>query len=246
MAETVERVDALEVLSAGPPLSEAPSPPNPPALAAKADDLEAVRGAVVDAAGISIGLWLSYLFVMFYLVSAVGGITHRDLFIANPVKLPFLNVDLPLRGFFWFGPALFLITHTYVLLHFVLFAGKVGVFDAQLRAQISDPDVRARLRRQLPINIFVQFLAGPREVRGGVLGFLLRLTVWVSLVIGPLALLVLFELQFLPFHDEWITWWQRISVIIDLTLIWVLWPSVIYGQSISQPGGACNGRRPRY
>ena len=206
--------------------------PVPPALAAKADDLEAIRDAVVDAAGATVGIWLSYLLALFYLLIAAAGVTHRDLFFGNPVKLPFLNVDLPLKGFFWFGPALFLVLHVYVLLHFVLLAGKVGVFDTTLRAQIDDPNVRERLRRQLPSNIFVQLLAGPREVREGLMGLLLRLIAWITVVVGPIALLVLFQLQFLPFHDEPITLWQRIAVVIDLGFLWTLWPSVARGEAI--------------
>ena len=66
----------------------------------------------------------------------------------------------------------FLIVHAYVLLHFVLLADKVGAFHSELLAQIDDEDARTRLRRQLPSNIFVQFLAGPHEVRRGVVGFL--------------------------------------------------------------------------
>src|SRR6516162_7823793 len=115
--------------ASGEPATPAAEPsPTPPALAAKVDDLEAIRAAVVDASGISTGLWLSYVFVLFYLLVAVGGVTHRDLFFESPVKLPFLNVDLPLVGFFMLGPALFLVVHAYVLLHLVLLAGKVGVF----------------------------------------------------------------------------------------------------------------------
>jgi hypothetical protein len=121
-----------EPATAGEPRPTEPAPPTVPALAAKADDLEALRTAVIDAAGVSFGLWVSYLFVLFYLLVAAGGVTHRDLFLESPVKLPFLNVDLPLKGFFWLGPALFLVVHAYVLLHFVMLAGKVGVFDAQL------------------------------------------------------------------------------------------------------------------
>jgi uncharacterized protein YjbI with pentapeptide repeats len=202
-----------------------------PDIAADAVDLKAIRSAVVDAAGVSAGLWLSYLFVLFYLLIAAGAVTHRDLFLESPIKLPFLGVELPLRGFFWLGPALFLVVHAYVLLHFVLLSSKAGVFDAQLRAQIDDGEVRTQLRRQLPINIFVQFLAGPREVRQGPLGFLLRLIAWISLVIGPVALLVFFQLQFLPYHDLWITMWQRIAVVIDLLLLWLLWPTVLYGDA---------------
>lgn len=120
------------------------------------------------------------------------------MFFENPVKLPFFNVELPLIGFFVLGPLLFLIVHTYTLLHFVMLAGKVGAFDAELQAQVDDIETRARLRRQLPSNIFVQFLAGPRDVRGGTMGFLLRLIAWISLVIGPICLLMFFQLQFLP------------------------------------------------
>jgi uncharacterized protein YjbI with pentapeptide repeats len=145
--------------------------------------------------------------------------------------LPFLNVDLPLLGFFWLGPLIFLIVHAYVLLHFVLLAGKVGDFDAELKEQIPDEDVRRRLRRQLPSNIFVQFLAGSREVRTGVMGFMLRLIAQISLVIGPIALLVFFELQFLPYHDWAITWWHRIAVLADIALLWMLWPSIARGET---------------
>jgi uncharacterized protein YjbI with pentapeptide repeats len=196
---------------------------------------------VVDAAGVGAGLWLSYLFVMFYLLVAVGGVTHRDLLFESPVKLPFLSVDLPLKGFFYLGPALFLVMHAYVLLHLTLLAGKVGVFDAELQELIADSDLRARFRRQLPSNIFVQFLAGPREVRTGFMGFMLRLIAMVSLIIGPIALLVLIQLQFLPYHDGLVTWWHRAAVVIDLALLWAFWPAVTSGES---PGAAWRALRP--
>jgi hypothetical protein len=82
-------------------------------------------------------LWLRYLFVLFYFAIAAGAVTHRDLLLDNPVKLPFLNVELPLKAFFVLGPLVFLIVHAYVLLHFVLLAGKVGAFHAELQAQIA-------------------------------------------------------------------------------------------------------------
>src|SRR5271167_4493259 len=155
-------------------------------FAAKAKDLGALRDAVVDAASVSAGLWISYLFALFYFAIAAGAVTHRDLLLESPVKLPFLNVELPLKVFFFLGPLVFLIVHAYVLLHFVLLAGKVGAFHAELQAQIAGDDARARLRRQLPINIFVQSLAGPREVRTGIIGSLLRWIIEISLVIGPI------------------------------------------------------------
>jgi uncharacterized protein YjbI with pentapeptide repeats len=124
------------------------------------------------------------------------------------------------------GPFVFLIVHAYVLLHFVFLAGKISAFNAELHAQISSDDARARLRRQLPSNIFVQFLAGPPEVRTPTIRLLLWLITRISFVFGPITLLILFQLQFLPYHSEWITWWHRIVVVIDLVILWVLWPPI--------------------
>ena len=87
---------------------EPPAGTTPPAsFAAKATDLGALRDAVVDAAGVGTGLWLSYLFVLLYFAIAAGAVTHRDLLLENPVKLPFLNVELPLKAFLRLGPLVF-------------------------------------------------------------------------------------------------------------------------------------------
>jgi uncharacterized protein YjbI with pentapeptide repeats len=145
--------------------------------------------------------------------------------------LPFLDVELPLLGFFVLGPLLFLVLHAYVLLHFAMFADKVGVFHSELQAQIKDEGIRTRLRRQLPSDIFVQYLAGPYEVRTGIMGFMLRLIALITLVIFPITLLVFFQLQFLPYHDAPITWWLRVAVLLDILLLWTLWPSIARGQA---------------
>jgi hypothetical protein len=146
-------------------------PQKPIPFAAKAKDLQALRDTVVDAASVGTGLWLSYLFVLFYFAIAAGAVTHRDLLLENPVKLPFLNVELPLKAFFILGPLVFLIVYAYVLLHFVLLAGKIGTFQTELEAQIGGDNVKTEVRRQLPSNTFVQSLAGPRDVREGRLVF---------------------------------------------------------------------------
>ena len=103
--------------------TSAPIPPKSTASPEQAKDLKALRDAMNDAAATTAGLWFSYLFVLLYLLIAVSSVTHRNILFEEPVKLPFLGVDLPLIGFFVIGPALFLIVHAYVLLHCVLFAG---------------------------------------------------------------------------------------------------------------------------
>ena len=146
------------------PRPPAPATPAPklPKIAEQADDLEAIKKAVDDAASVGGGLWLSYLFVLFYFAVAAGAVTHADLFFENPVKLPFLNIELPLLAFFFLAPILFLVVHAYTLVHLVMLTDKAKRFDQALRDQIGDENaaVRDSLRRQLPSNIFIQFLQG--------------------------------------------------------------------------------------
>ena len=105
MADPGERAEIGEAPGDGAvePGATAALPPGSAGFAAKAKDLQALRDAVVDAASVGAGLWISFLFVFFYLAIAAGGVTHRDMFFENPVKLPFLNVDLPLIGFSCLG-----------------------------------------------------------------------------------------------------------------------------------------------
>jgi len=221
------------------PPSEKPAPFPP--LAAKANDLESLKKTVEDAAAVSGGLWLSYLFVMFYTAVAAGAVTHTDLLLENAVKLPFLGVELPLKAFFVLAPIIFIISHAYTLAHFELLANKAARFHDALYAQIpgelpqnpTTVEKRDGLRRQLPSNIFVQFMAGPKEIREGWFGFLLKVIAWTTLVIGPVLLLILLQMQFLPYHAYWITWVHRLALVIDLGLIWWLWRSILSARETS-------------
>jgi len=38
--------------------------------------------------------WLIFLAIMAYLLTAVAGVTHRDLLLATPVQLPILGVQI--------------------------------------------------------------------------------------------------------------------------------------------------------
>ncbi len=151
------------------------------AEAAATDDLETARKAVEDTAAIGGGLWLSYLFVLFYLAIAAGAVTHADLLLQAPVKLPFLNIELPLLAFFFLAPLLLLLTHAYTLVHLVLLARRVAQFNAI-------EGLSEAWRRRLPSNIFVQFLGAPEEDRYGPFGLLLGAILWVTLVVAPIAL----------------------------------------------------------
>jgi uncharacterized protein YjbI with pentapeptide repeats len=185
--------------------------------------------------------------VLFYLAVAAGAVTHADLFLENPVKLPFLNIELPLLAFFFLAPILFIIVHAYTLVHLVMLTDKAKRYNAVMREQIGDEDgllpgeserrkaVRDELRRQLPSNIFIQFLAGPADIRDSWFGWLLRTIAWTTLVIAPVLLLLLLQFQFLPYHYGPITWIHRGALLADLILVWWLWRKILSARGVEAP-----------
>jgi uncharacterized protein YjbI with pentapeptide repeats len=86
------------------------------------------------------------------------------------------------------------------------------------------------LRWQLPSNIFIQFLAGPADIRGGLFGALLRAIACITLVIAPILLLLMMQIQFLPFHSSFITWTHRVILFADLWLLWWLWRKILWDE----------------
>jgi hypothetical protein len=217
-----------------------------PPIAAKAEDLEAIKKAVEDAAAVSGALWFSYLFALFYFAVAAGAVTHEDLFFERPVKLPFLGIDLPLLAFFFLAPILFVMGHAYTRVHLVMLTDKARRYDESLDDQIKESGnlseeelvrrgkIHAGLRQQLPSNIFVQFLAGPKELRESPFGWALRAIAWTTLVMAPVFLLLLMQVQFLPFHSNFITWTHRVALLADLALVWWLWTKILSGREVER------------
>ncbi len=219
--------------------ARAGSAPRLPEFARKADDLEALKKAVDDAASVSGGLWFSYLFLLTYLAIAAGAVTHADLFFEEPIGLLLVNVTVPIVAFFALAPLLFLALHAYTLASLVMLTEKTKRFHRALYSQIGETpgmsaeerrarkDARDGLRGQLPSNVFVQFLAGPPELRAGLFGWGLRAIGWITLAIGPALLLLLFQVQFLPYHSAPITLTHRVALFVDFLLVWWLWRRIL-------------------
>src|SRR5215218_6211579 len=69
-----------------------------PSMAVDATDLGALEKALNDAAGKASVLWTTFVTFELYLAIAFGAVTHRDLFLETPVKLPILTAGGFLRG----------------------------------------------------------------------------------------------------------------------------------------------------
>ena len=80
---------------------------------------------------------------------------------------------------------------------------------------------------QLPDFDFVQVLAGPHERRMNLSQWLLISIAWMTIAIGPLVLLLLTQIQFLPYHLAWATWTQRTIIVLDIAVLWCFWPHIL-------------------
>ena len=189
-------------------------------------DVEALEKSVNDLATRVSAIWVSFLIFGLYLVIAAGTVTHRQLFLEDPVKLPVLNIELPLVGFFFLAPILFVIFHAYVLIQVLLLGRTAAAYNKAVEKAHFGTEENASIRQRLANTLFAQIFAGSPRERDGWLGWLLRAMAWITLAIAPVLILLVFEFQFLPYHSGPVTWAVRVLIVIDLAIVLVIWPAV--------------------
>jgi uncharacterized protein YjbI with pentapeptide repeats len=194
-------------------------------------DVEALEKSLNDSATRVSTIWVSFLIFALYLLTAATTVTHRQLFLAEPVKLPVLNIDLPLWGFFWLAPILFVIFHAYVLIQLILLARTAAAYDAAVAKLVEQdnlsPEANTSLRQRLANTLFAQILAGSPREREGWFGSLLKAMAWITLVIAPILILLTFQFMFLPYHSHLATWTHRLLILLELVVAFQLWPLVL-------------------
>src|SRR3954454_13492356 len=130
-------------------------------------DVEALEKSLNDSATRVSTIWVSFLIFSLYLLTAATTVTHKQLFLAEPVKLPVLNIDLPLWGFFFLAPILFVIFHGYVLVQVILLARTAAAYNEAVDRSIHVATDNARVRQRLANTLFAQIFAGAPRERGG-------------------------------------------------------------------------------
>lgn len=165
-------------------------------------------------------LHVAFLAFVAYLGVIVWGTTHEDLLRISPVKLPILDVELPLTAFYNFVPWMVVLLHFNLLMQLELLSCKLWNLDSGL------PDTSAgqQVRDRLFIFPFTHLIAGRTEVL--LIRWLVSLVVGITVIALPLFVLLAAQIRFLPFHDEAITWSQRLAVWVDAGMLLALWPLI--------------------
>ena len=97
-------------------------------------DVVALEPSVNDSAGRVSSIWLSFVAFSAYLAAAASMISHQQMFLEEPIKLPTINIDLPLVASAIVLPLLFVIYHVFVLLQVVLLSRTADTYNDAIEA----------------------------------------------------------------------------------------------------------------
>lgn len=152
--------------------------------------------------------------------------------IENPIKLPIFNLEIGLLKFFIAAPPLFWLVQLYMVRKLAVIAEAVGEYlaAAQQQAESAGADAMAvleRLRHRADGFVITRLLTRFNDIvlpdgRGPAASELATaltvLAAGATLVVAPLLLYFGFQIRFLAYQSEGITWWHRIVVFFGLML----------------------------
>jgi len=187
------------------------------------EKIEALLESVNSASQHVRNYYITFLLAGFYIAMIVWSTTDLMLLKDTPVKMPLLDVELPITGFYTFAPYFFLLLHFNLLLQFSLLADKVHRFD-RAAIELHDADSHRYYYTRLFAFAFTQTLSGRHHSR--LLHFLLTLMVWISAIWLPLGILIGLQVGFLAYHSEEILFLQRLAIMLDLLVLFVFWPII--------------------
>ncbi|MGH1352173.1 MAG: pentapeptide repeat-containing protein [Methyloligellaceae bacterium] len=165
--------------------------------------------------------WVLFISAMAYFFIAMAGISHQDFLLNSAVNQPILQVEVDLHLFFLFAPLVLVFVHFGILIQHETLASKVRAFDHALFVYEGVDNYRAHpIRRELSGYFFTQVIGGPRRSR--VLLMFLSLMSWFTLFVLPITTLLAFQVTYLPYHDEDVTFWHRVYLIADIIIFLIM------------------------
>jgi hypothetical protein len=191
------------------------------------EKLDKLLGAANDGAKSLKALFFWYVGSLTYAVISVAGVSDEQLLRVTPLKLPIINVEIPLVEYFAVLPLVVVLIHLELLVQFALLSNKVNDFRSAL-PELPKEDVSG-FQLRLENFMLSHLLAGSHQA---ILHSLLFLLVYGSLVVLPLFTLLMIQGQFLAYHSEPMMWWHRILVLLDTSALLYFWPNLFHREDM--------------
>ena len=186
--------------------------------------LDRLREAANESARSFRTAYAFYLIVALYILVVVSSTQQELLFRAGDVQMPIVNVGVPVVWFFTVVPWLLLLLHFNLLVQAIFLANKVSQYATALEGQI-----RSRNERSEALGLLYPAPLAHKVADAGQQGSMRRILnviVFVTLAVLPPAILIFAQVRFLLYQDELFTWLHRGAVVVDIGLLWWLWPRI--------------------
>ena len=177
-------------------------------VSSSAADPKALLAAANSASEKVAALHIVFLAICSYVLVIVFGTTDMDLLVGKGVKLPVVDVEVPIVGFYVLAPYLLVLVHFNLLLSLQLLSRKLYAFD-----DAAQKHEGGGLHDQLNIFPYNHYLIG-RPSR--LLRNFLALVITITMLLLPLASLLTLEARFLAYQSEPVTWAQRAAIWLDV------------------------------
>jgi uncharacterized protein YjbI with pentapeptide repeats len=183
--------------------------------------LASLIAAVNDEAKAAQGGALLFMLVGLYLLATAFSASDEDLLRGKTLTIVQIGAALPVSFSFAIAPLVFVFLHIYTLVRYDLLAGNVRQFRRELKRTVEEEADRERCRQLLANIEFVEALTTPHRS-------LLYPRLWSWLFIGivvvfPVAVLLLVQINALRYQSDLITAVQRVWFVLDLAaLVWFI------------------------
>jgi hypothetical protein len=191
-------------------------------MANRAKELNEILQAIRDDGREVHSITLLFFSVGLYIAIMAGTTNHETLFLNAAIKLPIVNVDVSLTGASTLAPVVYIVLHIWTLRAVLSLSDRLGYFTQ--KAQLLSEHSEKHLRTLLPISPFIEWRAsGPRSPKNRVLATSINSILYALM---PISVLLLIQFTFLPYQSQWITSLHLLCVVIDVCLLWWLWPAI--------------------
>ena len=201
--------------------------------------IDAYRGAAEETIKNVRDYLFQLLLVGTYLALTFAGTSDVQLLKGDVVKLPLIDVGIPIVGFYLIAPGLYLLLHLNLLLQIGALGQKLRAYRAEVMATDSAEVERAERTKLITFPL-------SRAIMGGEpsrpMALLVNLYTWTAVLFLPVALLIFALVRFLPYHEAGVTWAHRAYLIADLTLAWIILPRALSSAERSSAWWAAYGR----
>jgi uncharacterized protein YjbI with pentapeptide repeats len=162
-------------------------------------------------------IWFMTISMYFAVVAATT--THEQLFLGQSIKIPIIDVTLPIDAVYLVSPLVYGIIYVSLLIQTDGLERTLRLFADRLK-DVSEAQRRSEATMTCDLAFVHLYLRTSDSI------FVMLLT-WIVFVVSffgiPLAIMLLFQMHFLPYKHPWLTYFHMGLVVLTTTIAIYFW-----------------------